>query len=204
MKLPPFLRELSGELLPLEHSPRLDPAVRRAAVLVLLYPRHDRITFALTVRPDTLPRHPGQISLPGGMEEAHDRSLWETAVREAREELGLLPGRVVPLGRLDDVKVRVSESVITPFVGWNPVPPRFKPDRNEVAEVVEVPLKSMLHPDAIEEETWELRGSQWQVAFYRLSDRVVWGITALILSDFHTRLEAGARTVRPGSVRPAP
>jgi hypothetical protein len=88
------------------------------------------------------------------------------------------------------------------LVGWNPVPPRFTPDRNEVAEVLEIPLQSLLHPGAIEEETWELRGSKWQVAFYRLSDQVVWGITGLILSDFHNRLETGAHAVRPGSVRP--
>jgi 8-oxo-dGTP pyrophosphatase MutT (NUDIX family) len=136
------------------------------------------------------------------MAEPHDRSLWETAVRETQEELGLMPGRVVALGRLDDVRVRVGENVITPFVGWNPVPPRFRADRNEVAEVLEIPLESLLHPDAIEEETWELRGSQWLVSFYRFNGRVVWGITAFILSDFHHRLHVEQPVVRPGSVRP--
>jgi hypothetical protein len=123
-------------------------------------------------------------------------------VRETREELGLMPGRVVPLGRLDDVDVRVSDSVITPFVGWNPVPPRFTPDHNEVAEVLEVPLESLLHPDAVEEETWDLRGGRWKVSFYRLSDHAVWGITGLILSDLHRRLQSEQPLVRPGSVRP--
>jgi 8-oxo-dGTP pyrophosphatase MutT (NUDIX family) len=202
MKLPSLLQELSGSLLPIEHDSPRGIQRRRAAVLILLYPRDDIISFALTVRPDTLSRHPGQISLPGGMAESCDATLWDTALRETREELGLSTGRVVPLGRLDDVKVRIDENIITPFVGWNPVPPRFTPDRNEVAEVLEIPLQSLLHPGAIEEETWELRGSQWQVAFYRLSDRVVWGITALILGDLHNRLEAGAHTVRPGSVCP--
>jgi 8-oxo-dGTP pyrophosphatase MutT (NUDIX family) len=202
MKLPDFLQQLSASLWPLEHAAPGESGTRRAAVLVLFYPRGERITFALTVRPDTLSRHPGQISLPGGMAEPYDATLWDTAVRETQEELGLLPGRVVPLGRLDDVKGRVGDSIITPFVGWNPVPPRFKPDAREVAEVLEVPLETLLHPDSVEEETWDLRGSQWQVAFYRLSDRVVWGITGLILSDLHSRLEVGTRAVRPGSVRP--
>jgi 8-oxo-dGTP pyrophosphatase MutT (NUDIX family) len=202
VRLPPRLRDLALSLLPVEHEVFPDARVRRAAVLVLLYPRHDRITFALTVRPDTLARHPGQISLPGGMAEPYDANLWETAVRETQEELGLMPGRVVPLGRLDDVPVRVGDSVVTPFVGWNPMPPRFRPDHNEVAEVLEVPLESLLHPNAVEEETWDLRGSQWLVSFYRLSDRVVWGITGLILSDLHHRLVADHPPVRPGSVRP--
>jgi 8-oxo-dGTP pyrophosphatase MutT (NUDIX family) len=202
VRLPPRLRDLALSLLPVEHEVFPDARVRRAAVLVLLYPRHDRTTFALTVRPDTLARHPGQISLPGGMAEPYDANLWETAVRETQEELGLMPGRVVPLGRLDDVPVRVGDSVVTPFVGWNPMPPRFRPDHNEVAEVLEVPLESLLHPNAVEEETWDLRGSQWLVSFYRLSDRVVWGITGLILSDLHHRLVADHPPVRPGSVRP--
>jgi 8-oxo-dGTP pyrophosphatase MutT (NUDIX family) len=202
VKLPEPLLALSRELLPVEHDVARDARGRRAAVLVLLYPRNHEITFALTVRPDTMSRHPGQISLPGGMAEPHDGSLWETAVRETQEELGLMPGRVMPLGRLDDVPVRVGESVITPFVGWNPVSPRFRPDRTEVAEVLEIPLEALLHPDAIEEETWELRGSEWLVSFYRLRDRVVWGITGLILSDLHCRLRVEQPVVRPGSVRP--
>lgn len=202
MKLPPPLHDLSPELLPVEHRVPRGARGRHAAVLVLLYPRNEVITFALTVRPDTLSRHPGQISLPGGMAEPHDHSLWQTAVRETQEELGLMAGRVVPLGRLEDVQARVGESVITPFVGWNPVSPRFKPDHNEVAEVLEIPLESLLHPDVVEEETWELRGSQWLVSFYRLHERVVWGITGLILSDFRRRLSAEHPAVWPGSVRP--
>ena len=189
-------------LLPLEHGEPLDESTRRAAVLILLYPRAGTVNLVLTVRPDTLARHPGQISLPGGMVEAGDRTLWNTAVREAREELGLLSGRVVPLGRLQDVTSRAGESTITPFVGWNPVSPRFKPDPSEVAEVLEVPLQMLLDPVSLEEEVWELRGAQWRVAFYRFGQQAVWGITGSILSDLHDRFEAGVRPVRAGTVQP--
>lgn len=202
MTVPRLLQRLSQALLPLAHGALAPRTVRRAAVLVLFYPRDEQITFALTVRPDTLSRHPGQISLPGGMAEPYDATLWDTAVRETEEELGLSPHALIPLGRLDDVTMRNGESVITPFVGWQQTPPQFRPDRNEVADVLEVPIHTLLQPASIEEETWELRGRQWRVAYYRLSDRMVWGITGLILSDLHDRLEAGTRAVRPGSVRP--
>ena len=202
MRRPDFLTELSAALLPLEHPAPGAGSARRAAVLVLLYPRAGQVHVVLTLRPNTLARHPGQISLPGGMVEAGDGTLWNTAVREAREELGLLPGRVVPLGRLLDVGSRTGESTITPFVGWNPVSPRFKPDRSEVAEILEVPLHTLLDPGALEEEVWELRGSPWRVAFYRLGRQAVWGITGSILSDLHDRLQAGSRTLRAGTVQP--
>lgn len=177
-------------------------AWRRAAVLVLLYERENELYFPLTQRPETISRHPGQISLPGGMFELEDAGLWETALRETYEELGIPVEGIVPVGRLDDVTVRVGDSVITPFVGWHPAVPALRPDPSEVAEVLEVPLESLLHPESIEEELWELRGQHWRVAFYRLENRVVWGITGAILSDLHDRLEAGERAVRPGTVRP--
>lgn len=202
MKLPAVLQALRPELLPIRYDVVGNEQVRRAAVLVLLYPRDGVITLALTARPETMSRHPGQISLPGGMAEAHDATLWDTAVRETREELGLMPGRVMPLGRLNDVGPRVGDSIITPFVGWNPVSPRFRPDPTEVAEVLEVPLDALLLPDAIEQETWELRGSEWLVSFYRLGNRVVWGITGMILSDLHDRLQAERPLIRAGTVSP--
>src|SRR5579872_3468706 len=90
VKLPSPLQDLSRELLPVEYEVPREVRGRRAAVLILLYPRNGVTSFALTVRPDTLSRHPGQISLPGGMAEPHDRSLWDTAVRETQEELGFM------------------------------------------------------------------------------------------------------------------
>jgi 8-oxo-dGTP pyrophosphatase MutT (NUDIX family) len=209
VRLPDPLDRLPSALLPLEPEPAVNPAaldrLRPSAVLVLFYPAAGDIAFVLTARPETLSRHPGQISLPGGLVEPQDRSLWDTAVREAREELGVRPGRIVPLGRLADVTLRVSEHVITPFVGWNPVRPRFEPDGREVAEVLEVPLRLLLDTSSIETETWDFRARTWRVTFYRFGDRVVWGATAVILHDLQSRLDPSASRLpmAPGSVLPA-
>jgi 8-oxo-dGTP pyrophosphatase MutT (NUDIX family) len=202
MSLPAPLQAVRESLLPIEGVERHEHAGRRAAVLILLYSRGGRATFALTQRPDTLSRHPGQISLPGGMAESQDPSLWHTAVRETEEELGLKSGRIVPLGRLHDVRTRVSDSVITPFVAWNPVVPRFHPDGREVSEILETPLDWLLDEESIQEEDWTLRGSLYRVAFFQFHKRAVWGITAIILDDFRSRLTPVSGPVRPGSVRP--
>ncbi len=203
MKLPSILEKTRESLAPIGTATDDYPAARRAAVLLLLYPLKGRIAFVLTKRPDTLSRHPGQIALPGGMEEAGDETLWHTALRETQEELGFRAGRIVPLGRLDEVQPRVGDSLITPFVAWNPVSPRFKPDPREVEDVLEAPLDWLLDPRHSAEEVWEMRGASWNVSLYRFEHWAVWGITALILNDFHERLAPGQRQTQPGRVRPA-
>jgi len=209
--LPPILAHLHYPLTPTDArtpSPLEDatpPALRHAAVLLLIFPRGPGTYFLLTSRPQTLLRHPGQVSLPGGAAEAGDPSLWHTALREAQEELGIRTGRIRPLGQLDSVPVVVSGYLITPFVAWNPVPPLLRPDAREVAEVVEVPLEALMDPSTVYEETWELQGGHWRVTFYRFGSTLVWGATARILLDLTLRLrgERIAADSVPGAVRPA-
>lgn len=204
--LPPVVTTLAASLLPLHHpGGHGDGTVqaRQAAVLVLLFPGDSGPHFLLTERPASLRRHPGQIALPGGGREPVDRHLWDTARREAREELGLDTGELISLGRLEDVLVSVSNYIITPFVAWLPHPPSLKVDEREVADVIEAPLDALLDRGAMEEETWELRGMPWRVTFYRIGGRQVWGATARILSDLARGLQTVEQPLEhpPGSVR---
>jgi 8-oxo-dGTP pyrophosphatase MutT (NUDIX family) len=206
-KLPEILRTLPERLHP-GPAPVTSPVTHRrsgphpAGVLVLLFPRDSDVRFLLTTRPDTLARHAGQISLPGGRWEAADPSLWDTARRETREELGIRTGRLVPLGSLDPVPVAVSNYLIWPFVAWNPVAPRIIPDPREVAAVVEVSLTSLVDPGSVQDEEWELRGARWRVTLYRFGDVAVWGATARVLGDLAARLgvRRDADTRQPGNV----
>src|SRR5438270_12158952 len=93
-------------------------STRHAAVLALLFSRNEHISLLLTERPFNLSRHAGQISLPGGAVEAHDADLWQTALRETREELGIRTGRIQPLGRLSTIYVVASDYLVSPFVAW--------------------------------------------------------------------------------------
>src|SRR5579872_1644177 len=150
MQLPAILQPLSSASPSLHQAPA--PAVespdaapmQAAAVLVLFFPGREGASFFLTERPGDLSRHPGQISLPGGRKEDGDGSLWETALRETREELGIRTGRIRPLGRLAPVPVRVSRYLIHPFLAWSPARPRLAPDPREVAGVLEVPASILL------------------------------------------------------------
>ena len=198
-----MLADLPGALLPLDTEPvPWESEARQSAVMVLLYPRRGVVHFVLTKRPDSMTRHPGQISLPGGVREPGDTSLWGTALRETVEEIGLRPGRLIALGRLEPYHLRVSEYVIHPFVGWNPICPSFRVQRSEVDELIEVPIDRLLDPAAVLEETWQLRGRQWLVTFYRFGERDVWGATAHILAGLAQRLQHGLDYDKrsPGSV----
>lgn len=203
--LPTSLLSLPQRLLPLDDVGDRPPREsRQAAVLVLLFPRRDEIHFPLTVRPEYLTRHAGQIALPGGLVEKSDADLWHAAVRETREELGVDPSGIRPLGRLTTHHLRVSDYHIAPLVGWTEKEPAMAPNAAEVAEVFCVALDALLDPASVEREEWTLRERQWQVTFYRLDGRVVWGATARMLHELACRLEGREPNLDdgPGSVLP--
>lgn len=177
---------------------------RQAAVLVLLFPSPDGIRFYLTCRPMTLKYHPGQISLPGGGREPSDSSLWQTAIRETGEELGITVHNIARMGKLADVHVQASGNCIAPFVGWTAELPVLSPDPAEVAAVRAITLRSLLDPGNVREERWHLRGAPWQVAIFDFDGWHVWGATARILADLrgHLRPDLRSRHPQPGSVSP--
>jgi len=203
--LPPQLAALSHRLLPVDQEVAPpDAHGRQAAVLILLFPEDADIRFPLTVRPESLTRHAGQISLPGGLVESSDGTPWEAALRETREEVGVSTESVVPVGRLATHHLTVSDYFIGPFVGWLGAPPHMHPDPVEVAEIFDVGVADLLDPDSVAHEEWELRGRSWSVTFYRFGGRVVWGATARILYEFACRLEDRPMPQGhvPGSVLP--
>ncbi len=158
--------------------------VRLAGVLLLLYPIEERLHLVLTVRTDNLEHHGGQISLPGGGWEEGDASLEETALREAREELGIITDGLERLGPLTPLYVPPSHNVIHPFVAHLPGRPSFRPDPLEVAALLEVPLDHLLDPLNRREEDWVWRGFPIHVPFYVVGEHKVWGATAIVLAEF--------------------
>lgn len=161
--------------------PTSGPAPRRAAVLVLISdPGEPRVT--LLRRSDDGGVHAGQIAFPGGSREAHDVSLAHTALRETREELGLDPSDLEVIGELAPVFIPPSNFVVTPFVALHRARPIYEPDPIEVDEVFEVPLAAFLDRRVLARETWTLRGERYEVPFYRLGERKIWGATARMLA----------------------
>lgn len=173
-----------------------DIAPREAGVLLLLYPHRERLHFVLTRRTDRLGHHSGQIALPGGRREPCDADFVATALREAREELGIALDAIELLGRLTALYVPPSNFVVHPSVAYVPARPDFHPNVDEVAEVIEVPLRDLLDParrGAEPRPLVSLGGVLKMTPHYRFGEYKVWGATAMVLSEF----EALLRSVAP-------
>ena len=111
----------------------------------------------LIKRPETMSSHRGEIAFPGGKFEAGvDADLRATALREAHEEVGLDPGDVEIVARLDGIGTVATRFTITPFVGLPAAASRCStPSPREVVRILEVPLSELLDPDAYREERWD-------------------------------------------------
>jgi 8-oxo-dGTP pyrophosphatase MutT (NUDIX family) len=154
-----------------------------AGVLLLLYPWRDKLHLILTKRTERLSHHQAQISLPGGRQETGE-SITQTALREAREELGIHPESVRVIGKLTPLYIPPSNYCIYPVVSSVPARPDFSPSPKEVAEIIEVPLGHLLNVKNRIEEVWNIRGKNVSVPFYSFREHKIWGATAMVLSEF--------------------
>lgn len=159
------------------------PDLKRAAVLIVLYPKSDELHVLLTKRTDDVEHHKGQISFPGGSVDDGDSDCVATALRETEEEIGLPRSTVQVLGLLDEHETP-SGFVITPVVATVPSFPALRPNAIEVAEVLEVPLSVFLDKRNERIEQRQRLGVVQDVYFYRYGGHEIWGATAAILRAF--------------------
>ncbi len=163
--------------------------VRKAGVLMLIYPVEGRLTTLVLRRTPDPGVHSGQISFPGGSCESDDQDTVATALREACEEIGLCEQHITVLGQLTRVYIPPSEFLVWPTVATVPFRPTFKPNPLEVAELLELPLDILLDDTTKCEKDMVLAGITFRVPFYDVQGHVVWGATALMLSEFEARLK---------------
>ncbi|MBU1375533.1 MAG: CoA pyrophosphatase [Alphaproteobacteria bacterium] len=162
-----------------------------AAVLIGLVEREAGPTVLLTRRSDTMRSHTGQVALPGGRVDPGERP-WETALREAHEEVGLEP-RFVSLVGLSTPYQTGTGYLITPVVGFVRAGFELKANPDEVADIFETPFSFLMDLANYEEHEREMPGGEKR-RFYAAThdERYIWGATAGILRALYERLYGAA------------
>ena len=161
-----------------------------AAVLVPVVRDGETLSLILTRRTDSVETHKGQISFPGGIVDAGDRDMVHTALREAEEELGILPSAVETIGMLDDLSTPTG-FCITPVVGLLQAMPPICPNPDEVAETFTVPLEFFADAANAHKEIRTFDGRSREVWTYVYDGRIIWGATGTIIHRMMAVLNGG-------------
>ena len=190
-----FIQPLPGRTAQVKMAPNIarefKPAnnARIACVLALLYPKNANWHIVLIERMSSTnrsDRHSGQISFPGGGYEDSDGLLARAALREAEEEVGVNSKDISIIGQLTDMYIPVSNFLVHPFVGFMDYAPSFIPEPSEVKGILEVPISKLQDPATI--QTTDLKIPEGfiirDVPHYSLNGHIVWGATAMMLSEF--------------------
>ena len=155
-----------------------------AAVLLPIYYKEGEYYILFTKRTESVKDHKGQISFPGGAYEEQDGTLFQTALRESAEEIGLPSETVELLGELDDLRTIGTSYIISPFVAAISWPYPLKVYQAEVEEIIEAPISALLDKDCLRQGTDILNGRVVTAYFYHYQGKVIWGATARILNQF--------------------
>ncbi|NNC69505.1 MAG: CoA pyrophosphatase [Flavobacteriaceae bacterium] len=165
-----------------DHISKRNP--KESAVMALFYPdKKDQTRFLLMLRPNYNGTHASQISFPGGKKDIHDQNLIATALRETEEEVGISKKNITIYRELTKTYIPPSNFWVTPFLGVMRKHPMFITN-DEVELLVEVKLADLLDDQYL--ITKNLTTSYMKnidVPCFYLNDHIVWGATAMILSE---------------------
>ncbi|WP_233899084.1 NUDIX hydrolase [Tenacibaculum piscium] len=184
LKLAPKIRtQFSEELIALRNP-------KKAAVLALFYPDENNQThFVLTLRATYKGAHSAQISFPGGKTAKKDSNLEETALRETFEEVGVFSDEIRIIRPISDAYIPPSNFLVTPFIGVTMQKPVFKKNY-EVAHILEILISDLLNDANITSKEMETSYmKKEEVPCFKLNNYIVWGATAMILSEIKDLLK---------------
>lgn len=173
------------------NQPEIPETAKKAAVLVLLYKKLDRVFVALIRRKiKDSDRHSGQISFPGGRMEQDEDYPIQTALREAQEEIGIPAGLEI-LGLLTPLYIPISDFHVVPVVAWSDQDFLFTLQRDEVDELIELDLALISNPEVKIEVDITVAPNMIlkRVPAYEVYGMIIWGATAMMLSELETVLE---------------
>ncbi|WKV12685.1 NUDIX hydrolase [Marivirga harenae] len=164
---------------------KYDKPPKKGAVMIALYPDEGKIYFPLMQRPPYQGVHGGQVSLPGGKKEDADSNLIETAIRETYEEIGVTIADNEVIGTLSDLNVTASNFIVRPVISILKSKPEFIRDPREVEHIFKAEVEHLIHPETLQvTELTVAERVRLKAPFFDIEEKVVWGATAMILSEF--------------------
>lgn len=157
---------------------------KKAAVLMLLYPKNNITHLALILRNSYPGIHASQIGFPGGKVELYDADLSETALRETHEEIGIPKEKVTLIRAFTEVYIPPSNFLVSPFLGYAEEELDFVLSPDEVSGIIELPLLTFLDQSIIVNvEMSTSYAKNIQVPAFQIDNHLVWGATAMMMSE---------------------
>ncbi|MFV0566247.1 MAG: NUDIX hydrolase [Flavobacteriaceae bacterium] len=166
---------------------------KQAGVMALFYPDKNNLTYLVLILRNTYPGvHSAQIGFPGGRLEATDVSLEAAAVRETFEEVGVPIANIEVVRALTPVYIPPSNFNVSPFLGICKTTPQFKKQDEEVEAVLEISLDQLLSDNNVATEILSTSySSEVTVPAFKFNAHIVWGATAMMLSEIKDLLKKG-------------
>ncbi len=164
---------------------------KRAAVMALFYPNKNYDTQLLLILRKTYKGvHSNQIGFPGGKIEPTDKNLEITALRETEEEVGVSSKDVQVLKELSELYIPPSNFIVQPYLGLYKEPKPFKIQESEVEAIVEVLFSDFMDENnLIRQNLTTSYANNINVPAFKLNGYVVWGATAMMLSEIKELLK---------------
>lgn len=168
---------------------KLNP--RQAGVMALFYPNDlGETTLVLMLRKTYKGVHSNQVGFPGGKVEMEDANMEETALRETEEEIGISRGDITVLKKMTNIYIPPSNFWVQSFIGYVQEKPSFVPQESEVESLIYVPLTEFLSETSLITTTLSTSyASEITVPAFQLQGHVVWGATAMMLSEVKSLLK---------------
>ncbi len=163
---------------------------KKSAVMLLLYPKIDKTQLVLIKRNEYKGVHSAQISFPGGKFDESDRSFKDTALRETFEEIGVASNKINIIRPLSETYIPPSNFMVYPFLGYCTEYPTFSPDFREVSAIIEMSIEDFLLDKMVVKKRMSTSyNSDIEVPCFDIGGNMVWGATAMILSELKEMLK---------------
>lgn len=163
---------------------------KQSAVMMLFYPKASMTHLALIVRTPYKGVHSAQIAFPGGKVELSDANLKATALRETHEEIGVHPKRIEIIRSFTEVYIPPSNFMVYPYLGVSQEELQFKLQPEEVAGIIELPIRDFLDEKIITKTMMSTSYAEnIEVPGYQFEEHFIWGATAMIMSELKETLK---------------